>query len=72
MAAGLVTVLASGKLDFMSGRYLDAAVDIQRYIDRKEEIEKEDLCRVKLNLGGGEMVPDINFHAVASLQDTSN
>ena len=31
MAAGLVTVIARGKLDFMSGRYLEAGVDIEKY-----------------------------------------
>ncbi|CZR63696.1 uncharacterized protein PAC_13593 [Phialocephala subalpina] len=61
MAAGLVTALAAGELDFMSGRYLDAAVDIQNYIDREEEIVSKDLCRVRLNLGNGELEPRLDY-----------
>jgi NAD(P)-dependent dehydrogenase (short-subunit alcohol dehydrogenase family) len=60
-AAGLVTVLASGKLDFMSGRFLDANVDIQRYIDQKEEIVRDDLLRVRLNEGGYVLRPFLDF-----------
>lgn len=60
MAAGLVTKIATGELDFMSGRYLDAAVDVQRYIDLKEEIVSKDLCRVRLNEGDGELVPKLD------------
>jgi NAD(P)-dependent dehydrogenase (short-subunit alcohol dehydrogenase family) len=52
LAAGLVTVLAGGGLDFMSGRYLDARVDIADYIRDKEIILREDLHKVKLHMSG--------------------
>lgn len=61
MAAGLVTVIASGKLDFMSGRYLEAGVDIQKYLDQEENIVRGDLCRVRLNLGNDELRPRLDF-----------
>jgi NAD(P)-dependent dehydrogenase (short-subunit alcohol dehydrogenase family) len=48
MPAGLVTVLASGQLDFMSGRYLDASVRIEDYISDEERIRRDDLHRVRL------------------------
>lgn len=48
MPAGLVTVLASGQLDFMSGRYLDASKRIEDYIADADRIVKEDLHRVRL------------------------
>ena len=48
MPAGLVTVLASGQLDFMSGRYLDASKAIETYIEDESRILKEDLHRVRL------------------------
>ncbi|KAJ9654702.1 hypothetical protein H2198_006292 [Neophaeococcomyces mojaviensis] len=60
-AAGLVTTLASGKLDFMSGRYLDAAVDIEHYINSRDEILKHDLCRVRLVLSATELIPHCQF-----------
>ncbi|KAF8848856.1 NAD(P)-binding protein [Acephala macrosclerotiorum] len=60
MAAGLVTKIAAGELDFMSGRYLDAAVDVQRYVEMREEIVSKDLCRVRLNEGNGELVPRLD------------
>jgi len=61
MAAGLVTALSAGRLDFMSGRYLDAAVDIQHYIDHKDEIIAKDLFRVRLNMGDGDLIPTLKF-----------
>ncbi|KAJ9604229.1 hypothetical protein H2200_011063 [Cladophialophora chaetospira] len=48
MPAGLVTVLASGQLDFMSGRYLDASKKIEDYISDADRIVKQDLHRVRL------------------------
>ncbi|KAK5094651.1 hypothetical protein LTS08_008507 [Lithohypha guttulata] len=57
MAAGLVTVLASGKLDFMSGRYLDAAVDVKHYLESRNDILEKDLCRVRLVLDHTELIP---------------
>ncbi|CAK7222053.1 hypothetical protein SBRCBS47491_004738 [Sporothrix bragantina] len=50
LAAGLVTVLAAGKLDFMSGRYIDASRNIAEYIAEKDKIQTDDLHRVKLHL----------------------
>ncbi|CAK7201921.1 hypothetical protein SEUCBS139899_004637 [Sporothrix eucalyptigena] len=50
LAAGLVTALAAGKLDFMSGRFLDASRHINEYIAEKEATQKQDLHRVKLHL----------------------
>jgi len=52
LTAGLVTVLAGGGLDFMSGRYLDARVDVGDYIRDKEVILREDLHKVKLHMSG--------------------
>lgn len=46
--AGLVTVLASGQLDFMSGRYLDATVKIEDYLADEDRIVRDDLHRVRL------------------------
>lgn len=46
--AGLVTVLASGQLDFMSGRYLDATVKIEDYLADEKRIVLDDLHRVRL------------------------
>ncbi|KAK6387663.1 hypothetical protein LTS17_000932 [Exophiala oligosperma] len=48
MPAGLVTVLASGQLDFMSGRYLDASKRIEDYLADADRIVKDDLHRVRL------------------------
>ncbi|KEF59447.1 uncharacterized protein A1O9_04291 [Exophiala aquamarina CBS 119918] len=48
MPAGLVTVLASGQLDFMSGRYLDASVRIEDYMEDEQRIVDHDLHRVRL------------------------
>ncbi|EXJ82726.1 hypothetical protein A1O3_06541 [Capronia epimyces CBS 606.96] len=48
MPAGLVVALASGQLDFLSGRYVDAARRIEEYIADKERIREKDLHRVRL------------------------
>lgn len=48
MPAGLVVALASGQLDFMSGRYVDASRRIEQYIADKDRIREKDLHRVKL------------------------
>jgi len=57
MAAGLVVWLASGQGDFMSGRFVDATVDVQYYVDNQEKIKSEDLWRVRLCKGDGVFVP---------------
>ena len=49
MAAGLVLALSAGKLDFMSGRYVDASVNIEKYIADKDSIVEQDLHRVRLH-----------------------
>ncbi|KAK5321335.1 hypothetical protein LTR67_009243 [Exophiala xenobiotica] len=48
MAAGMVVALASGKMDFMSGRYVDCSKKVDEYIAEKEKIKAKDLHRVKL------------------------
>ncbi|KAG9784924.1 hypothetical protein ABEF93_002833 [Exophiala dermatitidis] len=48
MPAGLVVALASGQLDFMSGRYVDASRKIEKYIADKDRIVQKDLHRVRL------------------------
>ncbi len=57
LAAGCVTVLASGKLDFLSGRYVDATVDVDDYIKQEETIRKFDLYKVKLHNSPEEFGP---------------
>jgi len=57
MPAGLVVVLASGGLDFMSGRYVDATKKVEDYIAAKDKIAAEDLHRVKLVAGDGVLLP---------------
>jgi NAD(P)-dependent dehydrogenase (short-subunit alcohol dehydrogenase family) len=58
MAAGLVTVLASGRLDFMSGRYVDATVKVDDYVADKDKITAKDLHRVKLVADANTFLPD--------------
>ena len=47
-AAALVTVLASGRADALSGRYLTVYDDIDALIARAEEIQRQDLYTLKL------------------------
>ncbi|KAJ4250193.1 hypothetical protein NW762_012008 [Fusarium torreyae] len=61
LPAGLVTVIASGKLDFMSGRYLDAARHVGDYQKEEENIRKGDLHRVRLNAGSGVWIPHLDY-----------
>ncbi|KAH7020484.1 hypothetical protein EDB80DRAFT_634005 [Ilyonectria destructans] len=61
LAAGLVVTLASGKLDFMSGRYVDSTRNIAKYMAERESILAEDLHRVKLHLGQGVFMPTSDF-----------
>lgn len=61
MAAGMMTALASGQLDFMSGRYIDSALEVEDLLTRKETIVKDDLYRVRLNAGDGNLMPRLDF-----------
>lgn len=61
MAAGLVIILASGKLDFMFGKYLDAAVKVEHYLNSKDDILRHDLCRVRLVLDSEEFLSRCDF-----------
>ena len=61
LPAGLVTALAAGKLDFMSGRYLDASVNIDEYMRHKEAIVKQDLFRVRLKAGDDVFIPTLEY-----------
>lgn len=48
MPAGLVVALASGRFDFLSGRYVDASRSVGAYAAESERIKKQDLHRVRL------------------------
>ncbi|PNS16806.1 Peroxisomal hydratase-dehydrogenase-epimerase [Sphaceloma murrayae] len=45
LPAGLVTLLASGALDFMSGRYVDASVDVNEYRHSQNERKRPYGCQ---------------------------
>ncbi|KAJ6076996.1 hypothetical protein N7499_008977 [Penicillium canescens] len=57
MPAGMVLVLASGRLDFMSGRYVDSSKKVEAYLADRERILKEDAYRVKIVIGTDEYLP---------------
>ena len=57
MAAGMMTVLASGQLDFLSGRFVDSSVRIEKYLDQKDTIVQQDLYRVRMNAGQDGLIP---------------
>lgn len=61
MAAGMTSVLAAGKLDFMSGRYVDCSTRIEHYMEHADSILKDDLYRVRLNAGSGKLIPFSDF-----------
>ena len=61
LAAGLFTFLAAGKMDSLSGRLFNANVDVQSYLDREEEILRDDLCRSKMNYGQGVSLPRLDY-----------
>jgi NAD(P)-dependent dehydrogenase (short-subunit alcohol dehydrogenase family) len=48
MPAGYVVLLASGKMDYMSGRYVDCSRKVEAYEQDEAKIFKDDLHRVKL------------------------
>jgi len=58
MPAGMVVVLASGRLDFLSGRYVDSSKSVAEYLVDKDRILKEDAYRVKLLVGRDELLPE--------------
>jgi len=60
MPAGLVTVLASGQMDFMSGRYVDASRKIDEYIADKDKITAQDLHRVRLIVDSDWFIPHVD------------
>lgn len=47
-AGQLVAALASGRADALSGRYVSVYDDVESWIDRAEEIQREDLYRLRL------------------------
>jgi NAD(P)-dependent dehydrogenase (short-subunit alcohol dehydrogenase family) len=48
LSANLVTILASGKLDKFSGRFISTSDDINQLLTGAEEIEKHDLYTLRL------------------------
>jgi NAD(P)-dependent dehydrogenase (short-subunit alcohol dehydrogenase family) len=48
MPAGYVVLLSSGKMDFLSGRYVDCSRKVEAYQEEEQKINKNDLHRVKL------------------------
>ncbi|CAK7212891.1 hypothetical protein SCUCBS95973_001614 [Sporothrix curviconia] len=61
MAAGMVTALAGGRLDFMSGRYVDCSLRVEDLAAQREAITRDDLFRVRLNAGGGKLIPKLDY-----------
>lgn len=61
LAAGMMTVLASGQLDFMSGRYVDCGLRIEDLVEKKDAILKHDLYRVRLNAGDAGLIPRMDY-----------
>ncbi|ETN40967.1 uncharacterized protein HMPREF1541_05247 [Cyphellophora europaea CBS 101466] len=61
MAGGMMTVLASGQMDFMSGRYVDCAMRVEDLVAKKDDILKNDLYRVRLNAGEGGLIPRLDY-----------
>lgn len=61
LAAGMMTVLASGQLDFLSGRYVDSALKVEDLLKNANEIKAKDLYRVRLHAGDGQLIPVLDF-----------
>lgn len=61
LAAGTMTALAAGGLDFMSGRYVDCGMKLEELVQMREEIVRGDLYRVRLNAGEKGMIPRLDF-----------
>jgi NAD(P)-dependent dehydrogenase (short-subunit alcohol dehydrogenase family) len=61
MAAGMVCVLSSGQLDFMSGRYVDCSLKVEGLVEQSKSIVQNDLYRVRLHAAEGKLIPNLNF-----------
>lgn len=61
LPAGLVLAISAGKLDFMSGRYLDASVNIKDYAKNQDTIQEFDLHRVRLQYAPNEFLPVLDY-----------
>lgn len=61
MAAGMMTALASGQLDCMSGRYVDSALRVEDLVEQREAIAEHDRYRVRLNAGEARLIPKLDF-----------
>ncbi|KAI1608850.1 hypothetical protein EDD36DRAFT_447909 [Exophiala viscosa] len=57
LPAGIVVVLASGQMDFMSGRYVDCSRKVEDYVADKDKITGKDLHRVKLVVDDDWFIP---------------
>ncbi|KPI42121.1 Dehydrogenase/ SDR family member 4 [Cyphellophora attinorum] len=61
MGAGMMTVLCSGRLDFLSGRFIDSGLKVETYLQQKQEILEQDLFRVRLNAGSDGLIPTLKY-----------
>jgi NAD(P)-dependent dehydrogenase (short-subunit alcohol dehydrogenase family) len=61
LAGGMMTVLASGQLDFLSGRYVDCTMRVEDLVSRKDATLEDDLYRVRLNAGEGVLMPRSDY-----------
>ncbi|KAF2731712.1 NAD(P)-binding protein [Polyplosphaeria fusca] len=61
LSAGMAVVLSSGKLDFLSGRYVDCGVKVEKFVEQKDSILSEDLHRVRLNAGLDGLLPTLPY-----------
>ena len=61
MAGGLMTALASGQVDFLSGRYIDSRTRVEDLESQKDAILANDLYRVRLNAGEGLLIPRLDY-----------
>lgn len=57
MPAGYVVLLSSGKLDFLSGRYVDCSRRVETYEAERQKIVENDLHRVKLMVDRDWFIP---------------
>lgn len=57
MSAGIACVLASGQLDFLSGRFVDCSTTVEAYLQQRDSIVNDDLYRIRLNAGTAGLLP---------------